>query len=66
MESTPSTRTGAGEQNSPPAQADPWRDNELARRRRLEQTGRRSLSENLKEGLALSEFLATFTGRAGG
>jgi hypothetical protein len=45
-------------------QGDPWRSNEEARRRRLRQDGRRSLSENLAEGLALSEFLSTFTGSA--
>jgi hypothetical protein len=45
-------------------QADPWRLNEEARRRRLREDGRRSLAANLAEGLALSEFLSTFTGSA--
>jgi hypothetical protein len=44
--------------------ADPWRLNELVRRRRLREQGRRSLAANLHEGLALSEFLATFRGAA--
>ncbi|HTR74002.1 MAG TPA: hypothetical protein VMH33_01930 [Solirubrobacterales bacterium] len=39
-------------------------ENEEARRRQLREDGRRSLAENLAEGLALSEFLATFTGAA--
>jgi hypothetical protein len=43
---------------------DPWRANEEARRRQLREDGRRPLSVNLAEGLALSEFLATFTGNA--
>ena len=44
--------------------ADPWRINEEARRRQLRKDGRRSLAVNLSEGLALSEFLSTFTGNA--
>jgi hypothetical protein len=44
--------------------SDPWRDNEESRRRQLLEDGRRSLAENLSEGLALSEFLSTFTGAA--
>jgi len=43
---------------------DPWRFNEQARRRQLIEDGRRPLAVNLAEGLALSEFLATFTGAA--
>jgi hypothetical protein len=38
--------------------------NELSRRRQLREDGSRSLAENLAEGLALSEFLSTFTGAA--
>jgi len=41
-----------------------WRDNEESRRRQLREDARRSLSENLAEGLALSEYLSTFTGAA--
>lgn len=41
-----------------------WSDNEDSRRRQLREDGRRSLAENLAEGLALSEFLSTFTGAA--
>jgi hypothetical protein len=41
-----------------------WHDNEASRRRQLREDGRRSLAENLAEGLALSEFLSTFTGAA--
>ena len=43
---------------------DPWRLNEEVRRKRLREDGRRPLSVNLSEGLALSEFLAAFSGRA--
>jgi hypothetical protein len=42
----------------------PWRDNEASRRRQLREDAARSLAENLAEGLALSEFLSTFTGAA--
>jgi hypothetical protein len=45
-------------------QKDPWRANEEARRRQLREDGRRPLAVNLAEGLALSEFLSTFTGSA--
>ncbi len=38
--------------------------NEASRRRQLREDGSRSLAENLAEGLALSEFLSTFTGAA--
>jgi hypothetical protein len=52
--------------SNPPAAdaADPWRLNELVRRRRLREQGRRSPAANLAEGLALSEFLSTFRGAA--
>jgi hypothetical protein len=43
---------------------DPWRLNEDARRRQVQEDARRPLAVNLAEGLALSEFLSTFTGRA--
>jgi hypothetical protein len=45
-------------------QEDPWRANEKSRRRQLREDGRRPLAVNLAEGLALSEFLSTFTGSA--
>jgi len=41
-----------------------WRLDEVVRRRRLREQGRRSLAENLAEGLALSEYLTGFTGAA--
>jgi hypothetical protein len=41
-----------------------WRDNEDSRCRQLCEDGRRSLAENLAEGLALSEYLSAFTGAA--
>jgi hypothetical protein len=44
--------------------AEPWRINEEARQRQLREDGRRPLAVNLAEGLALSEFLSTFTGSA--
>jgi hypothetical protein len=43
---------------------DPWRINEESRRRQLREDGRRPLAVNLAEGLALAEFLSTFTGSA--
>jgi len=43
---------------------DPWRVNEEARRRQVREEARRSMAVNLAEGLALSEFLSTFTGSA--
>ncbi|HEV7769733.1 MAG TPA: hypothetical protein VGO66_03625 [Solirubrobacterales bacterium] len=48
----------------PEADQDPWRAKEEARRRQLREDARRSLAVNLAEGLALSEFLSTFTGSA--
>lgn len=52
------------QQPKPPRQDDPWRSNEESRRRQLREDGRRPLAVNLAEGLALSEFLSTFTGSA--
>jgi hypothetical protein len=46
------------------APSDEWRDNEAARRRQLREDARRPLAVNLAEGLALSEFLSSFTGSA--
>jgi hypothetical protein len=43
---------------------DPWRTNEEARRRQVREDAKRPLAVNLAEGLALSEFLSTFTGAA--
>lgn len=43
---------------------DPWRYNEASRRRQLLEDARRPMAVNLAEGLALSEFLSTFTGSA--
>jgi hypothetical protein len=45
-------------------QPDLWRANEEARRRQLREDGDRPLAVNLAEGLALTEFLSTFTGTA--
>jgi hypothetical protein len=47
-----------------PRREDPWRANEDSRRRQLREDARRPLAVNLAEGLALSEFLSTFTGSA--
>jgi hypothetical protein len=49
---------------TPASGRDPWRANEESRRRQLREDGRRPLAVNLAEGLALSEFLSTFTGSA--
>ncbi|HEX7243946.1 MAG TPA: hypothetical protein VF245_00085 [Solirubrobacterales bacterium] len=43
---------------------DPWRLNEESRRRQVLEDAKRPLAVNLAEGLALSEFLSTFTGAA--
>jgi hypothetical protein len=43
---------------------DPWRLNEIVRRRRLREQGRRTHSENLEEAFALIRFVSGFTGRA--
>jgi hypothetical protein len=48
--------------DSPAASA--WRDNEQSRRRQLREDASRPLAVNLAEGLALSEFLSSFTGSA--
>jgi hypothetical protein len=55
----------ADEQGLPDEAAAGWRDNEESRRRQLREDARRTLAENLAEGLALSEFLSSFTGAAG-
>lgn len=55
--SEPPIRAGDG-------RSDQWHLNELVRRRRLRERARRPLAENLAEGLALCEFLATFRGAA--
>lgn len=47
-----------------PRQEDPWRANEESRRRQVREDARRPMAANLAEGLALSEFLSTFTGIA--
>lgn len=47
-----------------PRQEDPWRANEESRRRQVREDARRPMEVNLAEGLALSEFLSTFTGSA--
>jgi hypothetical protein len=47
-----------------PRRENPWRANEEARRRQVREDARRPLAVNLAEGLALSEFLSTFTGSA--
>jgi hypothetical protein len=51
-------------QRDGPDGRDPWRANEQSRRRQLREDGRRPLAVNLAEGLALTEFLSTFTGTA--
>ena len=51
-----------GEGVAKAGRGDPWRDNELARRRRIRADARRPLGVNLAEGLALSEYLSTFAG----
>lgn len=43
---------------------DPWRLNEIVRRRRLREHGRRSPDVNLAEGLVWIESLAAFRGAA--
>jgi hypothetical protein len=47
-----------------PRESDPWQANEVARMRTLREDAQRPLAVNLAEGLALSEFLSTFTGSA--
>jgi len=53
-------------QPKPPlvAGAKGWELDELVRRRRLREQARRPLAVNLAEGIALSEFLSSFTGAA--
>jgi hypothetical protein len=41
-----------------------WADDERSRRRQIREDARRPLAVNLAEGLALSEFLSSFTGSA--
>lgn len=43
---------------------DPWRANDESRRRQLREDGQRPLAVNLTEGLALAEYLSSFTGSA--
>jgi hypothetical protein len=66
VEVTPSTLSAMSPDKGAfkPQRKDPWRVNEDARRRQLREDGRRPLAVNLAEGLALSEFLSTFTGSA--
>jgi hypothetical protein len=54
----------ADEQGSRADATKAWTDNAESRRRQLREDAGRSLAENLAEGLALSEFLSTFTGAA--
>ena len=53
-----------GKPNGKLRHEDLWRANEQSRRRQLREDGRRPMAVNLAEGLALSEFLSTFTGKA--
>lgn len=43
---------------------DPWRVNEIARKRRIADDAKRPLAVNLAEGLALSEMMSRFKGAA--
>jgi hypothetical protein len=43
---------------------DPWRLNEIVRRRRLREQGERTPNENLEEAFALIRFVSGFTGSA--
>lgn len=56
------SRPGVTPEQNEPVVDDPWRLNELVRRRRLRADARRPLGVNLVEGLALTEFLSSFTG----
>lgn len=47
-----------------PPEGDPWRDNELVRRRRLREDAKRPLAVNLAEAMTLSEFLCGIAGAA--
>jgi hypothetical protein len=46
------------------AAGDPWRLNEIVRRRRLREQGERTPAENLEDAFALIRFVSGFTGRA--
>ena len=46
------------------ARAADWELDEAVRLQRMREQGRGTLAENLAEGLALSEFLSSFTGAA--
>jgi hypothetical protein len=54
----------SAEQERQLRRADPWRANKESRRRQVREDARRPMAVNLAEGLALSEFLSTFTGGA--
>jgi len=54
-------RTKLGEEV---AADNPWRLNEIVRRRRLREQGERTPAENLEEAFALIRFVSGFTGRA--
>ena len=43
---------------------DPWRLNEIVRRRRLREQGERTPAENLEDAFALIRFVSGFMGRA--
>lgn len=43
---------------------DPWRVNEIVRKRRIREDAKRPMAVNLAEGLALSEFMSRFHGAA--
>jgi len=47
-----------------PPKGDPWRDNELERRRRIREDAKRPPAVNLAEAMALSEYLSSFAGVA--
>ena len=59
MEKTPEPEIRARDPS-----ADPWQANEESRRRQLREDSARPLGVNLAEGLALTEFLSSFTGSA--
>jgi hypothetical protein len=46
------------------AASDPWRLDEIVRRRRRREQGQRAPTENLEEALALIRFVPCFTGAA--
>lgn len=47
-----------------PPQGDPWRDNEIVRRKRIREDAKRPISVNLAETIVLSETLSKFAGAA--